>query len=123
MNQKMQQTVLTAFYAYHLQLKTYHFQTKNYNKHYNIDGYITKVAELYDQIIEMCFGKHGVPVLEEINIKIVPVNDDNILQIVEKFIELVKNLRNIYKDDSYILNILDELEGLTYQTIYKLRLT
>ena len=103
-------------------MKTYHFETKIYNRHYNVDTFLENYGKLYDRFIEVSMGRFGPINMDTYTITIEPVNDDNIHNIVNEFIKVLQEIKRLYNEFSDLLNIRDEIEAETYQLIYKMRL-
>ena len=103
-------------------MKTYHFETKIYNRHYNVDVFLENYSKLYDRFIEVSMGHFGPINMGNYTISIANVNDENIHEIVKQFISILQYLKKLYKNHSDLLNIIDEIDAETNQLIYKLRL-
>ncbi len=103
-------------------MKTYHFETKIYNRHYNVDTFLENYSKLYDRFIEVSMGHFGPINMDKYTITIEKVDDDNIHDITKQFTRVLNELRNIFRDYSDLLNIIDEIDAETNQLIYKLRL-
>ena len=103
-------------------MKTYHFETKIYNRHYNVDTFLENYSKLYDRFIEVSMGRFGPINMDTYTLTIEPVNDDNIHSIVNEFIKVLQEIKRLYTNFSDLLNIRDEIEAETYQLIYKMRL-
>ena len=122
MEKNMQKDILSIFFTFYLQMKTYHFETKIYNRHYNVDTFLENYSKLYDRFIEVSMGRFGPINMDTYTLTIEPVNDDNIHSIVNEFIKVLQEIKRLYNDFSDLLNIRDEIEAETYQLIYKMRL-
>jgi len=118
----MQKDILSIFFTFYLQMKTYHFETKIYNRHYNVDTFLENYSKLYDRFIEVSMGRFGPINMDTYTLTIEPINDDNIHSIVNEFIKVLQEIKRLYNDFSDLLNIRDEIEAETYQLIYKMRL-
>lgn len=121
-DQNLQKDVLSIFFTFYIQMKTYHFETKIYNRHYNVDTFLNNYSNLYDRFIEVSMGHLGPINMNKYTITIEPVDDDNIHQIAKQFTLILKELRNLFRDYTDLLNIIDEIDAETNQLIYKLRL-
>jgi len=122
MEKNMQKDILSIFFTFYLQMKTYHFETKIYNRHYNVDTFLENYSKLYDRFIEVSMGRFGPINMDTYTLTIEPINDDNIHSIVNEFIKVLQEIKRLYNDFSDLLNIRDEIEAETYQLIYKMRL-
>ena len=103
-------------------MKTYHFETKIYNRHYNVDTFLENYSKLYDRFIEVSMGHFGPINMDKYTITIETVNDENIHDMVKRFTQVLRELRELYTKYSDLLNIIDEIDAETNQLIYKLRL-
>jgi len=121
-NPKLQKDVVSIFFTFYIQMKTYHFETKIYNRHYNVDTFLENYSKLYDRFVEVSMGHFGAINMGRYTLSIEPVDDDNIHNIVKEYIKVLAELKRIYKDFSDLLNIIDEIEAETHQLMYKLRL-
>jgi hypothetical protein len=118
----LQKDVLSIFFTLYIQMKTYHFETKIYNRHYNVDTFLENYSKLYDRFIEVSMGHFGPINMDKYTITIEAVNDENIHQIAKEFTKVLQELKKLYENYSDLLNILDEIDAETNQLIYKLRL-
>jgi hypothetical protein len=121
-NTNLQKDVVSIFFTFYLQIKTYHFETKIYNRHYNVDVYLENYSKLYDRFIEVSMGHFGPINMDKYTITIEKVNDENIHDIVRQFTLVLQELRKLFKSNSDLLNIIDEIDAETNQLLYKLRL-
>ena len=121
-HRNLQKDVLSIFFTFYLQIKTYHFETKIYNRHYNVDTFLNNYSKLYDRFIEVSMGHLGPINMNTYTITIDQVDDDNIHGIVNQFILILKELRNLFNNYSDLLNIIDEIDAETHQLKYKLSL-
>jgi len=115
--------VFQRFFQFYIQMKTYHFATRIYNRHYNIDGFLKQYSELYDRFVEACMGKHGSPVFRPFQLSIGAIYDMNVFRHVTEFCAFIRQIRSTeYKNDSELLNILDEIDAELDKLLYLLRL-
>ena len=103
-------------------MKTYHFQTKIYNRHYNVDTFLEEYSKLYDRFIEVCMGKFGIINMGDYELQIRAVDDDNIFDIVNDFNLFLYQVRENYAKYSELINICDEIQAIINLLLYKLRL-
>ena len=97
--------------------------TRIYHKHENVDKFLEKYSELYDKIVEVCMGHHGIINLGDFTIEIKDINDNNVSEHINEFSNIaLSNMRAIYKDNSDILNIIDEMEAELNKLQYQLSL-
>ncbi len=97
--------------------------TRIYHKHENVDKFLEKYSELYDKIVEVCMGHHGIINLGDFTIEIKDINDNNVSEHINEFSNsALSNMRAIYKDNYDILNIIDEMEAELNKLQYQLLL-
>ena len=84
--------------------------------------YLENYSKLYDRFIEVSMGHFGPINMDKYTITIEKVNDENIHDIVRQFTLVLQELRKLYKSNSDLLNIIDEIDAETNQLLYKLRL-
>lgn len=122
MENDIQKGVVLGLFRWYLQMKSYHFQTEIYNRHYNVDQYLEAYSKLYDTLVEACMGHHGRVHLGDYQITIDSIDDNNVLDHVAKFQEFLTGLKVVYAENSDILNIRDEIEAETAKLVYLLQL-
>jgi hypothetical protein len=93
-----------------------HLKSKSYSEHKALDEYYTGLLEFLDDFIETYQGQYGLLNGYEISIQSV----DNALEYLEDCVKLFAVGRESLKD-AHLQNIMDEIIGLTYKTIYKLK--
>ncbi len=97
--------------------------TRVYHKHENVDKFLEKYSELYDKIIEVCMGHHGILNLGDFTLEISNINDLNAGDHINDFKDkVIPNMRVIYKENLDILNLLDEMEAELNKLQYQLLL-
>lgn len=95
-----------------------HLQTKSYAEHKALGSFYDGLLGLADTFVETYQGQYGI--ISGYNSCILESKD--ILEYMEGFADVVKNGRkSLDQGDTHLHNILDEIMGLTYQTIYKLK--
>ena len=90
-----------------------HFATGSYSQHKAYEGFYEDMQDLVDKFTEIHIGITGryKPVLKV----------ENMLDTVAYLRKIVTEAEEIYDSvDSSLKNILDEIKGLCYHTIYKL---
>jgi len=123
MDHDIQNDVVRTFFKFYIQIKSYHFMTRIYHKHENVDKFLEKYSELYDKIVEVCMGHHGIINLGDFTIEIKDINDNNVSDHINEFSNIaLSNMRTIYKDNLDILNIIDEMEAELNKLQYQLSL-
>ncbi len=123
MDHTVQNDIVRTFFKFYIQLKSYHFMTRVYHKHENVDKFLEKYSELYDKIVEVCMGHHGILNLGDFTLEITNINDQNVSDHINNFKEIViPNMRIIYNKNLDILNLLDEMEAELNKLQYQLSL-
>jgi len=97
-----------------------HLNTRSYAKHKALGDFYDEVIDLADKFAEMYQGKYGL---------IGPIalmsaeKTNNITEFLQDQVEKLEKLRYevVDKDCTAIQNVIDEITGLYYTTIYKLR--
>jgi hypothetical protein len=74
---------------------------------------------LIDQLIETYQGQFGL--LDNFNTNFSMNNDQSIVTIFESMTLWIKDEGKLVLNESHLLNILDEIIALSYQTLYKLK--
>ena len=90
-----------------------HFATGSYSQHKAFESFYEDMQDLVDKFTEIHIGITGryKPVLKT----------ENVLDTVAYLRKIANEANEIYESvDSSLKNILDEIKGLCYQTIYKL---
>ena len=119
----VQKHVLMSFYKWQLMVKSFHFSTKYNVRHEAAGKYLDNFMEDYDKFMEVCMGHHGQFEMDrEYTITLDKVNDDNILEHVEEFSEILNDLRVPYEEHTDLLNIIDEMEANLNRLVYLLKL-
>ena len=122
MDTETQKGVVLGFFRWYIQMKSFHFVTKIYNRHYNVDNYLETYSKLYDKLVEVCMGHHHQVELGSYNLSIEHIDDSNVLQHIAKFLDFLNGLKVVYAENSDILNIRDEIEAETNKLVYLLKL-
>ena len=94
-----------------------HLATKSYAQHKALGSFYEDVLGFTDSLIETYQGQYGLQKIEFSAVK-----DADVIGYFEdlgKF--LIEGHSAIDKKDTHLHNILDEITGLTYQTLYKLK--
>ena len=97
-----------------------HLNTRSFAKHKALGGFYDNVIDLADKFAEMYQGKYGL---------IGPValmsadKSSNVLEFLERQAEQIEKTRYdiVDKDCTPLQNVIDEIVGLYYTTIYKLK--
>ena len=97
-----------------------HLNTRSYAKHQALGGFYDEIIDLADKFAEMYQGKYGL---------IGPValmsadKSNNVLEFLERQATEIENTRYkvVDKECTPLQNVIDEIVGLYYTTIYKLK--
>jgi hypothetical protein len=101
----------TAHYA--------HLRTKSYAQHKALGSFYDDVLGLADQFIETYQGQYG---LQKFEIQGVDSSDIDIVKYLEDSAKFILESHSaLEKKDTHLHNIIDEIAGLLYQTLYKLK--
>jgi len=112
--------LLKIFFEHQIQIKMFHFQTKTYGSHKASDEYLNKVNATFDQLMEVAQGIFGRFTTSQISIKVVMVDDNNIGECLDKFINVIMKTSVCYKDRTDLTNIRDEIVANANQFKYLL---
>jgi len=96
-----------------------HLQTKSYALHKALNSYYDDVLDLTDKFIETYSGQYGIVSGYE-KLDLSPVSEKEIEGYLKDCAEIFSMARESMKD-SHLQNIMDEIVGLVYQTLYKVR--
>lgn len=86
-----------------------------YAAHTAIGGFYDGLLDLADGFVESYQGKYGI-----VNFEIKSVKPLDFMEYIAEFAKYVEASRDVFKDE-YLKNQIDEIAGLTYSTIYKLK--
>jgi hypothetical protein len=99
---------------------TIHLKTKSYAIHKALNHFYDDITDLTDTLVETYQGQYGL--VTDYKIDIPNINPDEIIVYLEEAAEIFKIGHNSFDEkDTHLHNILDEIVGLTYQTLYKLK--
>lgn len=96
-----------------------HLQTKSYSEHKALGHFYEGLLDLADSFIETYQGQYGIVTgYDSLSVKV----PDSIEKYLEDFAGEVKSARkNLDEDDTHLQNMLDEVLGLIYSTLYKVK--
>jgi hypothetical protein len=118
-----QSKILKSLYKHQLIIKTFHFQTLNYGAHKSADCYLEKFTSNLDRFMESAQGRFGRVNLNELNIRLSTVNDETIVESLDKFDDFLNNLEssiNLTKDLSAIRDeMMADLQQFKYLLTFK----
>ena len=97
-----------------------HLNTRSYAKHQALGGFYDGIIDLADKFAEMYQGKYGL---------IGPITlmsadkSNNVLEFLERQAKEIEDVRYkvVDKDCTPLQNVIDEIAGHYYTTIYKLK--
>ena len=97
-----------------------HLNTRSFSKHKALGKFYPAIVDLTDKFAEMCQGKYGLigPVMLMSADK-----SNNVLEFLERQATEIEDIRYkvVDKDCTPLQNVIDEIVGLYYTTIYKLK--
>jgi hypothetical protein len=123
MDKSNQKKVISSVLLFYIQMKTYHFMTKNYNRHVIVDDYLKLYSKQYDQLVEVLMTNYGRVEMGDYSLNISKINDKNVLDCIGAFQKSIHTLREIYSNDHTILAISDEIAIEASKLLYRLGLT
>jgi DNA-binding ferritin-like protein len=105
-------------HVYHLQITG----EGSYAGHKALDEYYSGILDLIDELVETYQGQYNI--IEHYDV----INTDGTktLDKIQYFVELAEFIKSTRKvafleEDSHLQNIIDEMVGLIYRTLYKLK--
>ena len=105
-------------HIYHLQVNG---EMGSFAAHTALGKYYDEILELIDTLIETYQGQFGIVD----GYDVIDTNTTRTKEKIEYFEELVEFVRNARKaisvEDTHLQNIIDEIVGLIYQTLYKMK--
>ena len=111
---------LRVFFEYDIQLKMFHFQTKQYGAHKASDAYLSTIRDKSDKFMEVAQGIYGRVESPRFDISVIMATDGDISKCIDKFIETMNKLSEHYKDHTELINIKDEIVADSRQFKYLL---
>lgn len=93
-----------------------HLKTKSFSEHKALNAFYDDLLGLVDEFVETYQGQYGL--IGEYELKVEPVSSS--LEYLEDCAKLFAVGRESLKD-SHLQNIMDEVIGLTYRTVYRLK--
>jgi hypothetical protein len=96
-----------------------HLQTKSYAAHKALNEYYDEITDLTDKLVEAYQGKFGLVGSYEVSIS----DEKSPVKYLTSVVDEVELNRYTWLDekDTYLQNIIDEIVGLLYSTLYKLK--
>lgn len=109
------------------QIKLFHWQTHSFAEHKALDKAFEKLFELGDELMESVMGKYGRPLLEEK--EVITLTNYSEQKNCGEYLERMRKcycdeLRPMFcpKEDSELLNLVDEIIALFDKTMYLITL-
>lgn len=101
------QSFLAELFKHQLAIKMFHFQTEQYGAHKQSDAYLTKFLANMDQFMEVAQGIVGVVQTRELKLRVVTVDDDEIVEELAHFADTLGKMRRAgYPELNAILDIM-----------------
>lgn len=102
------------------QAKVFHFQTSSFAEHEALGEFYEEFNKLMDKFIESYQGCYG-RIMVGCDMEVKPYTMDAPIAFLESFKSYISSgARMLVMGNSALLNILDEINGLIEQTLYKL---
>lgn len=99
----------------------FHYCVEHNNLHTFLEEYYSKIINLYDELIEMYQGKYGI-INEPYEIIIAERGNDVVGYFEDTVKQLEKSVDKVFdKNDTFLLSKNDEIIGLLYKIIYKMK--
>lgn len=117
---KFIEALLCLSFNHQLQMKMYHFQTLEYGAHKAVDSYLSKFTDNLDKFMEVAQGIFGKFKIKYLDIKFETLNDQNIVENLNKFINILRNCDQFINTYTELTNIRDEMVGDINQLKYLL---
>ena len=96
-----------------------HLKTTSFAAHKALDEFYSGILDLADDFVETFQGQYGL-VERYAGLSVDPNAD--MIAYLDNLVKILRGLNEIIPaQDSHLLNIRDEILGLTYKTIYKLK--
>lgn len=95
-----------------------HLATKSYAQHKALNSFYDDILGLTDTFVETFQGQYGIiSGYEEMKVE----KESDIIGYLEDTVNQFKETRNELDKDTHLQNIIDEMIGLVYSTLYKLK--
>lgn len=107
---------LSMLFAFRNKLHFLHLETNSYAEHKALDEAYTNILDLIDELAESVQGIYGLQKYKSLSCE----ETGNASDIVMYMYKYVDEYRSLFKE-SWIQNILDEIQQLFAQTNYKLK--
>lgn len=97
-----------------------HLNTRSFAKHKALGKFYDEIVDLADTFAEMYQGKHGlIGPIALMSAK----KTNNVIDFLQEQVDEIENIRYdvVDRDCTALQNIIDEIVGLYYTTLYKLK--
>ena len=101
------------------QVHVFHLQTKSFAEHKALNKYYDSIGDIVDTLAEAYQGKYGILKYKNVSKIEQYESKEQVIEYFDKIIKVIEKTRPI-KDD-FIDNIVQEVETLIYQTLYKIK--
>jgi DNA-binding ferritin-like protein len=101
------------------QVHIFHLQTTSFAEHKALGGYYNSIGDITDELAEAYQGKYGILKYKNVSKIEQYESKEQIIQYFSKIVKFIEKARPI--KDPFIDNIVQEIEKLIYQTLYKLK--
>jgi transcription termination factor NusB len=115
---KMQDLISVLLHSV-TQTHVFHLQTKSYAEHNALGSFFDDMTDLVDSLAEGYQGKYGILEYKNVSGLKQYESKEQVIEYIEKLVGMVESTQS--DADSFISNYLDEIVGLMYSTIYKLK--
>jgi DNA-binding ferritin-like protein len=101
------------------QVHIFHLQTTSFAEHKALGGYYNSIGDITDELAEAYQGKYGILKYKNVSKIEQYESKEQIIEYFSKIVKFIEKARPI--KDPFIDNIVQEIEKLIYQTLYKLK--
>lgn len=108
------------FFKHQLQVKMFHFQTKQYSAHKASDSYLEKFEKNMDQFSEVAQGIFGRLRQKQISINFNTATDQTIVSILDDYVTNLTKIEDYFGNLTELTTIRDQMIADTQQFKYLL---
>ena len=101
------------------QVHIFHLQTTSFAEHKALGSYYDSVGDITDELAEAYQGKYGILKYKNVSKIEQYESKEQVIEYFGKIVKFIEKARPI--KDPFIDNIVQEIEKLIYQTLYKLK--
>lgn len=101
------------------QTHVFHLQTKSFAEHKALNKYYDSIGDIVDTLAEAYQGKYGILKYKNVSKIEQYESKEQLIEYFNKILKIIEKTRPI--KDSFIENIVQEVETLIYSTLYKLK--